>query len=146
MFSDLHLFTAVLGFLWFLVYWILGGVLFSLVALLRLGRIRKVRFSCLFTIVSFIAGVATAFLGVRYGNESINTCLVKAASQAEAITAIFGCGFVGIFGAFLLGAAAVVVGGFLIMEISKSKNKPWINLDMDQVEEEKQEGSSEFFS
>ena len=145
MISDLDLFTAVLGFLWFLIYWILGGVLFSLVALLRLGRVRKVRFSCIFTILAFLTGVTTAFLGVRYGNDSINTCLIQSGNQAEAITAIFGCGFVGIFGAFLLGAAVIVTGGFVIMEISKSKNKPWINLDLEE-EEEKSETGTEFFS
>lgn len=135
--QDLLLFTVILGFLWFLAYWILGGVFFSLVALLRLGRVRKVRFSCLFSILAFFTGATTAFYGVRFGQGSIQQCLVDAETKAEVITAIFGCGFAGIFGVFLIGAAVLVLGGFFLMSISKSQTKPWIILD---EEEEDGEG------
>ena len=129
--SELYLFTALLGFLWFIVYWIFGGVFFAVMAILRLGRVRKVRFSCLFSLLALVVGVASAFLGVSFGQSSIRDCLVEAGNKAEAITAIFGCGFAGIFGVFLLGAAVIVLGGFVLMSISTSKTKPWIIFEED---------------
>ncbi len=140
--DDLQLFTIILGLLWFLVYWILGGVFFALVAILRLGRVRKVRFSCLFSILAFFTGAISAFYGVQFGKDSIRECVVNAKTQAEVITAIFGCGFAGIFGVFLIGAAVLVLGGFLLMAISKSKTKPWIVFDQDEAEVERKKQES----
>ncbi len=122
-------FTLFLGFLWFLFYWILGGVLFALVAILRLGRVRKVRFSCLFSFWSLLCGAGAAWGGVKLAQDSITSCYLLAQTKAEVLTAFFGCGFAGVFGAFLLGAAVLTLGGFLIMEISKNKNAPWITLE-----------------
>jgi len=143
--SDLQTFTILLGLLWFLIYWILGGVLFALVALLRLGRVRKVRFSCLFSAFAFVVGCVSAFYGVRFGEGGIQSCLLNAGNKAEVITAIFGCGFAGIFGVFLIGAAAIVLGGFILMAISKSKAKPWIVFEKPEEEEAEAQKEGEGF-
>lgn len=135
-------FTFFLGFLWFLLYWILGGVLFALVAILRLGRVRKVRFSCLFSLWSLVCGVGTAWGGVKLAQDSITSCYLLAQTKAEVLTAFFGCGFAGVFGMFLLGAAVLTLGGFLLMEISKNKSAPWINLE-DHSDEGEESGGQE---
>ncbi len=113
--SDLTLLTGILAVLWFLVYWVFGGVAFSLLVLLRLGRVRKVRFSCLFTLLSFVLGVGAAYGGVQYSREAIAQCLLQATNRPQIIIAIFGCGFVGIMGAFFVGALALVFIGLLLM-------------------------------
>jgi hypothetical protein len=143
-------FSAFLAILWFLIYWILGGVFFAVIAILRLGRIRKVRFSCLFSILAFICGVAASIFGLSYSQEAVDTCLLEAATKAEVVTSVFGCGFAGVFGAFMLGAVVLTIGGFIIMTLSKSQTKPWLVLHDEEEEEaqevEKQErGGSEFF-
>jgi hypothetical protein len=56
---------------------------------------------------------------------------VSATTKAQTIVALFGCGAAGILGVFLVGAAALVLGGFLIMAVSKTSTKPWVNLDED---------------
>lgn len=122
-------FTIFLGFLWFLLYWILGGVLFALVAILRLGRVRKVRFSCLFSIWSLLCGVGASWSGVKLAQDSIASCYLLARTKAEVLTSFFGCGFAGIFGMFLLWAAVLTLGGFFFMEISKNKHAPWLTFD-----------------
>ncbi|HAU66575.1 TPA: hypothetical protein DCW61_04485 [Candidatus Uhrbacteria bacterium] len=122
-------FITTLSILWFLVYWILGGVFFAIVTVVRLGRIRKVRFSCLFSILSLVLGIGTAYLGMEHSKEAINACLAEAITKAETVAAIFGCGFAGIFGTFLLGALVLTFSGFIILALSKSKTKPWIVLD-----------------
>ena len=80
-------FTLFLGFLWFLFYWILGGVLFALVAILRLGRVRKVRFSCLFSFWSLLCGAGAAWGGVKLAQDSITSCYLLAQTKAEVLTA-----------------------------------------------------------
>ncbi len=144
-------FATYLSILWFLVYWILGGVFFAVIAILRLGRVRKARFSCLFSLWALLIGVGTAFKGLEYSDHAIRLCLNGVTTRAQVVSAIFGCGFAGVFGAFLLGALAMTIGGFLIFGISRSKSKPWIVLDTDlereapQTIEEEEEKKSKFF-
>lgn len=123
-------FTFFLSLLWFLSYWILGGVFFALVALARLGRVRRVTFSCLFTLLALACGLGAAWTGMRLAENQVGRCLQLAQTRAEAVSAVFGCGFIGIFGAFLLGAGIVVLGGFLIMALSSTK-EPILALRME---------------
>ncbi len=136
--GDLQLFTWFLAVLWFVFYWVFGGVFFTVVAVLRLGRIKKIRFSCLYTILSALAGYGAAWTGVYWSGDSINRCLAEANGVQEEFIAIFACGIVGIFTAMLAWAAALVFGGFLLMAISKSKEPRWFERreEDEEVEEE----------
>ncbi len=111
------------------MYWVLGGVFFAVITIIRLGRLRKLRFSCLFSLLSLIVGVASAYFGVSSSQGAVGECLATAVTRAEKITAVFGCGFASILGSFLLGSLALTIGGFIIMALSKSKTKPWIMLE-----------------
>ena len=134
--AEFTSFFIVLSLLWFLVYWVLGGVFFAIITVMRLGRLRKVRFSCLFSILSLLVGVGAAYTGMKGSQEAVSDCLGQAVSNAEKMMAVFGCGAASIFGMFLLGSFVLTVGGFLIMVISKSKTKPWIVLDPDELPEQ----------
>lgn len=148
--AELTSFLIVLSILWFFVYWILGGVFFAVVTVMRLGRLRKVRFSCLFSLLALALGVGAAYLGVRGSQQAVDGCLASAATSAEKVTAVFGCGAASIFGTFLLGALALTVGGFLIMSVSKSKSPPWIVLEPvegteESVQTNEHQSTSRFF-
>ena len=121
--------VILLSIFWFLIYWILGGVFFAVIAIMRLGRVRMVRFSCLFTLLALLLGVSASYFGIARSQQDVIVCLADAESNAEMVMAVFGCGFASIFGVFLVGAALLTIGGFLIMTISKSKTKPWIILE-----------------
>ncbi len=121
--------VILLSIFWFLAYWVLGGVFFAVITILRLGKIRMVRFSCLFTILALLLGVSASYFGIARSQQNVIACLEDAQSNAEMVMAVFGCGFASIFGIFLIGAAFLTLGGFLIMTISKSKTKPWIILE-----------------
>ena len=152
--TEFTSFFIILSLLWFLMYWVLGGVFFAIITVMRLGRLRKVRFSCLFSILSLLVGVGAAYAGMKGSQEAVSDCLGQAVNNAEKMMAVFGCGAASIFGAFLLGSLVLTVGGFLIMVISKSKTKPWIVLDHDELpeqamtpeNEEKNTNKSQFFS
>ena len=130
-------FILFLGIIWFLLYWVLGGVFFAIVAIIRLGRVRKVRFSCLFTLFAIICAGAASYFGVNSARVAILSCSAAVgAGHAKLIIAVIGCGFAGIMGAFLLGGLILTLGGFIIMSFSKPKTKPWIVFDHDAEEDE----------
>ena len=146
--DELFWFTWFLSLIWFVLYWIFGGVFFAVVAFLRFGRVRKVRFSCLFSLWTILVAAGAAWGGMLFAQEAQTECLLAAETKAEAITAVFGCGAIGVFGALLVGVAVLVIGGFLIMAISRTDNKPWIKMENDEEEKEvnvKEKGSSRFF-
>ncbi len=128
-------FAVFLSIIWFLMYWILGGVFFAVIALLRLGRLKKVRFSCLFSLWALLLGVGASFVGLRYGESSIETCVAEAETRSEIVVAVFGCGFTAVFGTFLIGALVLLLGGFVILSLSRSKSKPWIVLEQEEEDE-----------
>lgn len=61
---DPNAVTWMLFSFWFIVYWVLGGVFFALVAATRFIHTRKAVFSCLFTGGSVIAAYGAAVLGL----------------------------------------------------------------------------------
>jgi|GEM_PF-796740 len=136
-------FAILLSILWFLIYWVLGGVFFAVIALLRLGRVRKLRFSCLFSLWVLGIGIGAAFKGIELSKTQVEVCLTDVTNRTQIVTAVFGCGFVGVMGAFLVGALAVIVGGFIIFAISKTKSKPWIILESKDDENNKDNNEDE---
>lgn len=135
--TDLF-FIALLSFLWFIFYWIFGGVFFAVVALLRLMRLRKVRFSCLFTLASLICAVGAAITGLRLVEQSEPTC------ADGGFLSIVSCGFVGILTAMLLWAAALVILGFIFLALSKHQEPSWLTKMAHTIElEEKVEKNEE---
>lgn len=147
--AQLLSFVILLSLIWFLLYWVLGGVFFSVIAIARLGRVRKLRFSCLFSLLSLVLGVGAAYIGIAMSETAVSECLDEAVGNTERVVALFGCGFASILGTFLLGAFVLTVGGFLIMMISRSKAKPWIVLEPEQpknpVQDQSRGKGSQFF-
>jgi hypothetical protein len=136
---QLDSFIIFLSLFWFFVYWVLGGVFFAMMTLLRLGRVRKLRFSCLFTLLAAACGIGSAYFGVRAADQAIQSCTLEATGRAQTILAVFSCGFGGIMSAFLIAAVVLTLGGFVFLGISKTKTKPWIILNPEEPEEEAQE-------
>jgi hypothetical protein len=127
--SDPTSFLVFLSIFWFAVYWVLGGVFFAILTILRLGRVRKVRFSCLFSLLCGVVGYGAAYAGIRFSEQAVADCVATAQNKVERITALFGCGFSSVFGFFLIGAAVLTLGGLILLVISRSKTKPWIVID-----------------
>lgn len=115
------LFTA-----WFIIYWILGGVFFALVAATRFMHTRKAMFSCLFTIGSLGAAYGASITGIILASHDVaHRCTATKAATAlsafgDLITCNPGAVFVagGMFFALLLTAGMVAL---LVSRVEKVK-------------------------
>lgn len=81
-----------LAFAWFIIFWVLGGAMFAVVALTRFLKIKKAMFSCLFTFASVVAAYGAAATGLLMGETKILVCLDGVDNFFGAVQAIFRCG------------------------------------------------------
>lgn len=121
--------------IWFPIYWIVGGVFFAVYSLTHASKIRKARFSCLFTLACLIVAYGAAQTGLRHGHAAIDECLVKAQDHFEALAAVFACGAISIFAAAGGGLVVLLAIGFILHYISRAKNQSWVDSDAEIQEE-----------
>lgn len=123
--ADLFASVSALTLFFFLFYWILGGAAFSVAALLRIGRIRKGRFSCLFTLICAGTAFGAAKTGLLWAEERSSICVyTKIASESGFA---FSCGTGALLMAFVTWAAVTVLLGSLLLRFSRSKERSWLD-------------------
>jgi hypothetical protein len=132
-------FTLVLAAVWFLFYWVIGGVFFACVALLRLIRIRKVRFSCLFSLSAAACAYAAARASVLWMERSALGCPEIEPRGAELFLKIFSCGFFQLALSALAGLLVLVTVGFLLLRLSSWKEKNWLTTFAERLELDNQD-------
>jgi hypothetical protein len=132
--TDLVVFIAFLSFLWFLAYWVLGGVFFATVTLLHLVHLHKVRFSCLFSLTALVCAIGAAVTGVKFAEDSFATCTPDAAGIEDGFIAALTCGFFGIMGGMLLWAGVLVLAGFVFLFVSRRREKTWLTQFGEKIE------------
>jgi hypothetical protein len=111
---------------WFIIYWILGGVFFALVAATRFMHTRKAMFSCLFTIGSVGAAYGASITGIILAAHDVaRRCAPSQSPSAlsafgDLITCHPGAVFVagGMFFALLLTTGMVAL---LVSRVEKGK-------------------------
>lgn len=119
-------FFVLLAVTWSLLYWVLGGVIFSIIALLKVGRIRRARFGCFFSSAAVGAGVLAAWAGLKLSAPAIAACDAVAVDRFSRWVEQFACGIIGIVGSFLGGFVLLLLVGAGLMLLSKSTTKSWI--------------------
>lgn len=113
---------------WFILFWLVGGVFFAIVALLRIIKLRKTRFSCLFTLACGGAAYGAAWSGLTLGEGSIAECLQNSDSFFDQLAAVYGCGVLEISFSALLWFVGLIIAGFLLLLISRGANKSWTDV------------------
>lgn len=88
---NLALVTVILALLWFVVYWLVGGVIFAVVALSRLIHLKKAQFSCIFVILAALAAYGAAWMAVVSATQNSRACFAKINAVYDAIPAMFAC-------------------------------------------------------
>ena len=124
MLAQISTLILILTLLWFLVYWIFGGVIFSIISLLRPGKMKRVRFSCMYSLLSLLAGYVAARLGTFWATQATGAA-PTAETVGEAVVVIGGLGFVGILLGLMSGFVISFIGGWIIMAISRSQEASW---------------------
>lgn len=132
----------VVGFICFLIYWIFGGIFFACLALLRLRRLRKARFSCLFSLSSFVIAFGSSWFGF--------TSLIdkKCFSEVDKINTIlkdslFFCDFWTIFWLMLGGFFVQIIVGFFLLKISSWQDRSWLTSFTERLEWNKEDDETE---
>lgn len=122
-------YQLIIAAFWFPIYWILGGVVFATIAFLSVLKLRKVRFSCLFTIATLLSAYGASYLGMQMGEREISSCLLTADSFLDKLSSIIGCGIFSLFIAGAIGFAVLIGVGAIILFISRAANQSWIDSD-----------------
>lgn len=121
--QELAELTWVLVVVWFLLYWILGGMLFAVVSLSRLLKLKKAQFSCLFTLSSAAAAYGAAATGLMMTSPSASRC-VDRALQSSQWSDIFSCGIKELFMAGGAWFALLLLLSILLMLLSQREVFP----------------------
>jgi len=116
-----------LSIILFFLYWLVGGVLFAIIALLRPSKIRKAQFSCLFTLACGGSAVGAAFVGTSIAQRPIARCLERTDGYFDSLAAVISCGVLPLTLAAIVGFIVLILVGLLLMLLSLSKNQSWID-------------------
>jgi hypothetical protein len=112
--------TWMLFTLWFIVYWILGGVFFAIVAATRAMHMRKARFSCVFTGGSIAAAYGAAVVGVLLAaNQRGTQCAKPSAEAFRALGDILTCNISAVLVAGGMFFALLLTAGMVAMLFSR---------------------------
>jgi hypothetical protein len=118
-----------LTLLWFVAFWIIGGVIFATIGLVRFLRVNKNRFSCLFTFFSLAAAVGAAWTGIAAAQmPGPRACMVKNAVENAPLTEIlpklFNCSYNEVLSAAGLWFLFLLAVGIILLFISRTPEKP----------------------
>lgn len=129
--TPLHLTVMlILALLWFVLFWIIGGILFAVVGLVRFLRLNKNRFSCLFTFFSGVTAVGASWMGLLAAEATpARVCIARGAvAKAERLTTIlpnlFRCSYEELLSAAGLWFLFLLAIGIILMFISRTPEKP----------------------
>lgn len=133
--SDIIGYIFLIALFWFVLYWVFGGVLFASIAIINVVKLRRARFSTIFTLLSLLCAFAAAYSGTFYAQETVNACLAASADPFNDLAAIIGCG---IFEQVAAGAVWFIILmaiGFVFFILSRATNQSWIDSDYGLEEE-----------
>ncbi len=132
-------FVATLAFVWFLLYWIIGGVFFACVALLRLVRLRKVRFSCLFSLSAAICAFGAAWGSTKWLEKTSSSCLLLVTESKESLINLLSCGWLYFLLSAVVGLGLLIVIGFILLKASSWKDRTWLTAFAERLEWDSEE-------
>lgn len=135
MFAQADTLVIILTLLWFLVYWIFGGIVFMIISLVRPGRMKRVRFSCLYTLVAALTGYGAAWLGMYWATQAGGS-LPEATSVEDVAFLLGSLEFIGILLGLAVGFAVTFLAGWIIMLLSRSHEPSWYERGQKPVDDE----------
>ncbi len=118
--ADLQTITWMLFLAWFIIYWVLGGVFFALIAATRFMNLSKARFSCLFTLGSLAAAYGASTIGMMLaGMNRVARCPKANPEAFHALGELVVCNYSAIFVAGSMFFALLCIGGMVALLFSR---------------------------
>jgi hypothetical protein len=116
----------ILTLLWFVAFWIVGGVIFAVIGLVRFLRLNKNRFSCLFTFASAGTAFGAAWMGLWAVQTDAPTryARIHEAGITELIPRLFTIGSTEILSAAGLWFLLLLAAGIFLLFISRAPERP----------------------
>ena len=113
---------------WAVLYWIVGGVIFAIVAIFQLEKIRRARFSCLFSLASAFCGFGAAYSGAYFAQSSIQLCLEQDAGEMFGrLSSVIACGILEQAAAGFIWFLILFGLGLLALVASRAQNQSWMD-------------------
>jgi len=128
------MFVVTLALVWFFLYWIIGGVFFACVALLRLTRLRKVRFSCLFSLSAIVCAFGAAWGSTKWLEKTPDSCLTLVTQSKESLLLLLACGWWQFLLSAAVGLGLLIAVGFILLKISSWQDRTWLTAFADRLE------------
>ncbi len=105
-----------LALFWFVTYWIVGGVIFSIISVTRFLHVHKARFSCLFTLMSAGAAYGAAWMSGQVLIRQV-ACIEKTHGVLDVFPLMFTCATKQTFSSGLLWFLLLIAIGIGMMLI-----------------------------
>lgn len=135
------IFFATLAVVWFLFYWIIGGVFFACVALLKLMRLRKARFSCLFSLAAALCAVGATWISAFWLEQSAAGCFDGRGEEFSfqntrdhLLFANISCGWFQFLCSAAAGFSLLILIGFALLRLSSWKDRSWLTTFAERLE------------
>ncbi|MFH1610980.1 MAG: hypothetical protein ABIA83_00025 [Patescibacteria group bacterium] len=138
------IFYIPVGFVWFIIFWIVGGVIFSIAALFKIAKLRKAQFSCLFTITCVGCAYGATHSAFLIGNSQVGACLNQAQDIFGKFASVIACGIFPITAMGIIWFIALMLVGAVLLYISRAKNQSWVDKKLDETIPEPISQISEF--
>jgi hypothetical protein len=127
--SEIIGYIFIIALFWFILYWILGGVIFAVISIMSVAKIKRAQFSCLFTLLSMGAAFGAAYFGTSHAEDRIFACLAEEQDVFGQLASVIGCGILEqvVSGAFWF---IVLIGiGIMAFIFSRATNQSWVDSD-----------------
>lgn len=119
--------TIALAAFLFLLFWLVAGVLFAVIAFAHSMRVEKARFGCFFTLATAGAAYGAAWSGLYLGRDTVAECVDRTSSIWERFFSIYGCAILEISFSALVWFLMLLVTGILLLILSRSASPSWSN-------------------
>lgn len=120
-------YIAIIALFWFVLYWVIGGVLFGVVAILQVSKLRRARFSSLFTLASAACAFAAAYYGTKSAHGAIRACLEQANEPFSRLASVIACGILEQVASGVGFFVVLMALGVVIFILSRATNQSWID-------------------
>lgn len=120
-------YIAIIALFWFVLYWVVGGVIFGVIAILQVSKLRRARFSSLFTIASAACAFAAAYYGTKTAHGAIRACLEQANEPFSRLASVIACGILEQVASGIGFFIVLMAIGAVIFVISRATNQSWID-------------------